>query len=201
MHVGKFFYCVHDTHAFVCLVLIWYNWPLVECTPLPIFFRVTSLALGQLYNSLRPSDAYMHQQTNRIGSDNGLSPGRRHAIIWTNAGILLIGPFWTNFSQILIAIHTFSLKKLHFKMSSGECRPQCWWPPCQWSNPEGWVKLGGMYHFSQKNVYPLHKKYKFWNIFYPIFICRALMISWPWFMQWIYTELGEKTPLESKYIS
>ena len=26
-----------------------------------------------------------------IGSDKGLSPGRRHAIIWTNAGILLIG--------------------------------------------------------------------------------------------------------------
>ena len=27
-----------------------------------------------------------------IGSDNGLSPGRRLAFIWTNAGILLIGP-------------------------------------------------------------------------------------------------------------
>ena len=25
-----------------------------------------------------------------IGSDNGLSPGRRQAIVWTNAGILLI---------------------------------------------------------------------------------------------------------------
>ena len=33
-----------------------------------------------------------------IGSDNGLSPGRRQAIIWTNAGILLIGPLRTNFS-------------------------------------------------------------------------------------------------------
>ena len=32
-----------------------------------------------------------------IGSDNGLSPGRRQAIIWTNAGILLIGPLGTNF--------------------------------------------------------------------------------------------------------
>ena len=28
-----------------------------------------------------------------IGSDNGLSSSRRQAIIWTNAGILLIGPF------------------------------------------------------------------------------------------------------------
>ena len=30
-----------------------------------------------------------------IGSDNGLSPGRRQAITWTNAGILLIGPLGT----------------------------------------------------------------------------------------------------------
>ena len=33
-----------------------------------------------------------------IGSDNGLSPGRRQAIIWTNAGILLIGPLGTIFN-------------------------------------------------------------------------------------------------------
>ena len=31
-----------------------------------------------------------------IGSDNGLSPGRRQAIIWTNVGILLIGPLIWN---------------------------------------------------------------------------------------------------------
>ena len=34
-----------------------------------------------------------------IGSDNSLSPGRRQAIIWTNAGILLIGPMEINFSE------------------------------------------------------------------------------------------------------
>ena len=33
-----------------------------------------------------------------IGSDNGLSPGRRQTIIWTNTGILLVGPLGTNFS-------------------------------------------------------------------------------------------------------
>ena len=60
-----------------------------------------------------------------IGSDNGLSPDRRQAIIWTNAGILLIGPLGTNFSEILIGIHTFSFKKMHLKMSSGKCRPFC----------------------------------------------------------------------------
>ena len=55
-----------------------------------------------------------------ISSDNGLSPGRRQAIIWTNAGILLIGPLGTNFSGILSKIHTFSLKKMHFKTSSAK---------------------------------------------------------------------------------
>ena len=36
-----------------------------------------------------------------IGSDNGLSHGR------TNAGILLIGPLGTNFSEMLIEIYNF----------------------------------------------------------------------------------------------
>ena len=60
-----------------------------------------------------------------IGSDNGLSPGRHKAIIWTNAEILLNGPLRTNFSEIFIEIHTFSFKKMHFKMSSGKWRPFC----------------------------------------------------------------------------
>ena len=55
------------------------------------------------------------------GSDNGLSPGRRQAIIWTNAGMLLIGPF----SGILFEILTFSFKKMQFKMSSAKWRPFC----------------------------------------------------------------------------
>ena len=60
-----------------------------------------------------------------IGSDNGLLPGRRQAIIWTNAGILLIGPLRTNFSEIFIEIHEFSFNKMHFKMSSGKWEPFC----------------------------------------------------------------------------
>ena len=48
-----------------------------------------------------------------IGSDNGLSPDRHQAIIWTNDGILLIGPLGTNFNEILIKINTFSFKKMH----------------------------------------------------------------------------------------
>ena len=60
-----------------------------------------------------------------IGSDNGLSPGRRQAIIWTNDGLLLIGPLETNFGEIVIKVHTFSFKKMRLKMSSGKWRPFC----------------------------------------------------------------------------
>ena len=54
------------------------------------------------------------------GSDNGLSPGRRQAIIWTNAGLLL-----TNFSENLIKILTFSLTKMQLKVSSAKWQPFC----------------------------------------------------------------------------
>ena len=60
-----------------------------------------------------------------IGSDNGLSPGRRQAIIWTNAGKLLIWNLGTNFSEILSEIHIFSFKKMHLKMLSGKFQPSC----------------------------------------------------------------------------
>ena len=60
-----------------------------------------------------------------IDSHNGLSPGRRQAIFWINAGILSIGPLGTNFSEILIEIYTFSFRKMHLKMSSGKWRPSC----------------------------------------------------------------------------
>ena len=60
-----------------------------------------------------------------IGSDNGLSPWRHQAIIWSNAGIFLIGPLGINFIEILIEIQTFSFKKMHLKMSSAKWRPVC----------------------------------------------------------------------------
>ena len=60
-----------------------------------------------------------------ISSDNGLSPGRRQAIIWTNAGLLSIGPLGTNVSEILIKIQSFSFTKMHLKTSSAKRRPFC----------------------------------------------------------------------------
>ena len=105
-------------------------------------------------------------KTTIIGSDNGLSPDRCQAIIWTNAGILLIGLLGTYFGEIFIEIHTFSFTKMHLKMSSGKRWPFClslnvltllvlnsfqetlkiftfgagatvWLSPYQWINPEG----------------------------------------------------------------
>ena len=74
---------------------------------------------------MRPRDAYIYASVNMPILYNGLSPNRRQAIIWTNAGILLIEPLGTNFNEILIEIHTFSFKKMHLKMSSGKWRPFC----------------------------------------------------------------------------
>ena len=75
-------------------------------------------------NSLRPSDAYMRKLT-IIGSDNGSLPDRRQAIIWTNVGLLLIGPLGTTFSEILIEILTFSFKKMRLKVSFAKRQPFC----------------------------------------------------------------------------
>ena len=60
-----------------------------------------------------------------IGSDNGLSPGRHQAIIWTNAEMLLIGPLGTSFSEILIEMHTSSFKKIYLNLSSAKWQPFC----------------------------------------------------------------------------
>ena len=54
-------------------------------------------------------------KTTIIGSDNGLLPGRHQAIIWTNAGIWIIGPLGTNFSEIVIKILTYYSRKCVWK--------------------------------------------------------------------------------------
>ena len=78
-----------------------------DCLMLTHWGRVTHLCASKLTT---------------IGSDNGLSPGRRQAIIWTNDGILLIRTLGTIFSEILSEIHSFWFKKMHLKMSSAKWR-------------------------------------------------------------------------------
>ena len=65
-----------------------------------------------------------------IGSDNGLSPERRQAIIWSNAGILLIGRLGTNFSDILIEIQTFFFEENTFENVVCEMLFISSWPQC-----------------------------------------------------------------------
>ena len=90
--------------------LSWTSPVIVEYDTLTHWGQVTHICVGNL---------------TIIGSDNGLSPSRCQAITWTKVGILLIGPLGTNFSEMLMEIHTFSLKKIHLKMSSGKRRPFC----------------------------------------------------------------------------
>ena len=97
--------CVFDWWDPLCKVMLWPNqisWDL----GLTHWGRVTHICVGKL---------------TIIGSDNGLSPERRQAIIWTNARIVLIGPLGTTFSEILIEIQTFPLKKIRLKISSAKC--------------------------------------------------------------------------------
>ena len=89
---------------------------------LTIIFKVMSIWI--LTHWGRVTHICVGTNTN-IGSDNGLSPGRRQVIIWTNAGIFLIGTLETNLNEILIEIRAFSFTKIDLKMSSVKWRPFC----------------------------------------------------------------------------
>ena len=96
----------------------------IQCIKRIMNMVCTWCALLGLTHWGRVTHICISKQTS-IGSDNGFSPGRHQAIIRTDAGILLIGPLGTNFSEISIEIHILSFKKMHLKMSSGK-----WWPFC-----------------------------------------------------------------------
>ena len=118
---------------FVCLLNITYFWFLVLFS----FLSIQNLLHNYTnIHNIPPNMCIMLNHWGRvthicvskltiIGSDNGLAPGRRQTIIWTNDGILLIGPIGTNFSEILIIIQTFSFEKMHLKISSAKWRPFC----------------------------------------------------------------------------
>ena len=91
------------------LVLVWL-WHSVINYPLTHWGQVTHICVSDLTS---------------IGSDNGLLPGRRQAIIRTNAGTLLIRPSGTNFSEFVVEILIFSFKKMRLKVLSAKSRPFC----------------------------------------------------------------------------
>ena len=107
-----------------------------------------------------------------IVSDNGSSPGRRQAIIRTNARILLMESLGTNVSEILIGVQTFSFKKMHLKMSSANWRPFClglkvltWW--CELSMWLQWVKLH-VWLLDYRQVIPHRRRLCWYRIFHSL---------------------------------
>ena len=92
--------------------------------------RYTNISCNLIQN-IHAILTHWGRQTYRVsnltitGLDNGLSPGRHQAIIWTNDGILSIWPLGTNFNEVLIAIHTLSFKEMHLKILSGKWQSFC----------------------------------------------------------------------------
>ena len=108
------------------------------------------------YTALTHWDWVLHiciSKLTTISLDNGLSPDRHQAIIWTNAGILLIGPLGTKISEILIEIHTFLFKKMHLIITSGKGQPFCiglnilthWHQAITWINLHSSAKVHGTF--------------------------------------------------------
>ena len=86
------------THALILklvqLIFCYWKRPLDEIAQLlhaKIFIQSFIEAEWRVYTSLKQAI---------IGLDNGLSPGRRQAIIWTNAGILPTDPLGINVSLV-----------------------------------------------------------------------------------------------------
>ena len=79
-----------------------------------------------------------------IGSDNGMPPAQRQAIIWTNADMQSFWPWGINFNGILLEIWNFSFKKLHLKTSPPKWRSYCRSLNVKWHTyeSENWVTIG-----------------------------------------------------------
>ena len=133
-----------------------------------------------------------------IGSDNGLSPGRRHAIIWSHSGMLSIGPLGTNFSEILIEVYTLSQKCIwkccleicgHFvSPSMFKNKPVAWiteknqcYNPCQLTH-RGRDKMDAISQTTFSNAFSWMKMHEFGLRFHRgLFLRFNLTIGQQWF--------------------
>ena len=116
-------------HFKTSMLLLHSNWAVSRVYWLDIYVRQCLLSYN---NSFRPSESYISyicvSKLRIIASDNGLSPCRCQAIIWTNAGILLIRTLGTSFNETLTKIHTSSSKKMHVQIPSAKWRQFCLCP-------------------------------------------------------------------------
>ena len=97
-------------------------WHQICCT---IYVRKRYL---HVFNSLRQSDVFVGNLTT-IGSDNGLSHGRRQAIFWTSAGILSIWALGSKLQWLFIRNSNIFMQENAFEnvseMAAILSRPQC----------------------------------------------------------------------------
>ena len=70
------------------------KWPMLMFTICFLFFFNHVPIFNSVFNKSIEVEWRIYASVNyvRIGSDNGLLPVRRQAIIWTNAAILIMGP-------------------------------------------------------------------------------------------------------------
>ena len=133
-------HCAHYD-AIVMLKFSWFDSIVVECRAfcqiyIKICMTTSRLPLASrcydicLYLAVLPLKGHwgpvIHICVSKliISGSNGVSPSWHQAIIWTNAGLLLIGTVGINFREILNEIHTFSYKKMQLIMSV-KWRPFC----------------------------------------------------------------------------
>ena len=107
--------CCHETHhnKHSKHYFIW--WVTLKSTKYVILRRWCNSMVAGRCGCHPKNGTYVYGRTNRL----------RQAIICPNAGILLIGPLGTNFSEISNEIHIFSFKKMHLKLASGNWQPSC----------------------------------------------------------------------------
>ena len=127
-----------------------------------------------------------------VGSENGLSPIRRHAITWSSTDLLSIRPFRTNFNEIWIETYNFPIKEMHLK-----CRLQNWRPICSCNSishriifsrsPDATLPLLQLQHGKSKqrrfydyNVQKVNNKWvRQYNVPAPFFLCRPKLVYLP----------------------
>ena len=103
----------------ICVTISWWVKIFKRCSIITF-----SLFKAALTHWGRVTHIYISNRT-ITGSDKGLSPVWCQPIIWTNAGILLIGLLQRNFREILIDILKFSFRKRHLEVLSVKWGPFC----------------------------------------------------------------------------
>ena len=95
------------------------------CSSLPCRYSLGQPVAFQWHSNIHWTSQYtLAQGKGVLGhhwwfSNKSLWPYRRQAIIWSNAGILLIEPLGKNFDEMMIEIHTSQFNKFE-----GKCRLQ-----------------------------------------------------------------------------